>query len=108
MQNHPWLKPAPLDYGVRPVFRVLGAALLALMACFTFMQALALLQVGEIKPAQCSGSRQFFCVLGNYLLAVIPPRNQGPMAALGGFASAALIAVFAAVLLKPLLFKPRR
>jgi hypothetical protein len=108
MQFHSPRNPQQFDFRVRPAFRVLGGLLLAFMAYVTFMNAMALLHVGELKPARCSGGRQFFCMLGNQLLAAIPPRNQGPIAALGGFATAALLAVLVVALLKPLLFKPRR
>src|SRR6218665_3989220 len=104
MQRHPSLIPQPLDFRVRPAFRVLGAVLLAFVAYVTFMQAMSLLHVGELKPRQCSGSGQFFCALGNQLLAAIPPRNQGPIAALGGFAAGAPPVVLVAALLKPLPF----
>lgn len=94
----------PVDYTIRPFFRILGAVLLVCVAGIFVVQGLRLWGAASMVAEQCQAVRsRLWCEIGNWLLAATPQQLQGPLATLMHIGSAVLLAALAGGLLRPLL-----
>lgn len=98
----------PEDYGIRPMFRLLGATLSAFIAYILVVQAIPLFSVKNLQLSECHESRlsgRLMCEIGNWLSSKMPNDFQGPAEAIGRIFFSGIMLYLTWLLLKPLIAK---
>jgi hypothetical protein len=96
----------PEDLSVRPVFRVLGALLLSLLAYIFFTQGIELFSAESIQPELCKhGKGRLFCEAGNLIILSTPTHLQGPLTGGAYVTFSFLLSIISIWLIKPIFTK---